>query len=117
MVENIFLISPMLYTYINVQERHQFLEDTIGPVKEESEAMARFQFLIVFAPIVIVLCFPLQVLFIWLYNKYGHPWKKFFREISKSSSKNKQENISYELSHKDQQSPFISESNQNSNPN
>ena len=115
MVENIFLISPMLYTYNNVKERHQFLVDTIGPVKEEREVMDRFQFIVTFAPTIIVLCLPLQVLFIWLYNRYGHPWKKFFHEISKTSSK--RENISYELSQKEQQSPFISESNQNSKPN
>ena len=47
MVENMLLITPLLYAYDNVQKRHQFLEETIGPVEEENKVMTRFQFLVI----------------------------------------------------------------------
>ena len=81
-VENLLLVTPLIYTFANVKERHQFLEDTIGPVPLEIEAMERLRWLTIFAPLLVVLSIPAQFLVIWLFNKYGHPWARFFNEFS-----------------------------------
>ena len=65
-----------------MKTRHQFLEDTIGPVPLESSAMQNMELLVILAPLFILLSVPVQFGFIWGFNKYGHPWKMFFREFS-----------------------------------
>ena len=76
-VENFLLLCPAIYTYTNVKARHLFLEETIGPVPLESQAMQNMTLIVIIAPIVVLLSIPVQFGFIWAFNKYGHPWKIF----------------------------------------
>ena len=85
--ENLMLISPAIYTYINVKNRHQFLEDTIGPVPLESFVMQRWEWIVTIGPSLILLSIPVQIGLIWAFNKYGHPWKRFFCEFSQQPKK------------------------------
>ena len=84
--ENLLLICPAIFTYGRMKTRHQFLEDTIGPVPLESSAMQNMERLVILAPLFILLSVPVQFGFIWGFNKYGHPWKMFFREFSYQQS-------------------------------
>ena len=85
-VENLLLVWPAIFTYGRIKTRHQFLEDTIGPVPLESLAMQNMELLVILAPLFILLSVPVQFGFIWGFNKYGHPWKMFFREFSHQQS-------------------------------
>ena len=82
-LENMLLILPAMYTYTNVKVRHQFLDDTIGPLPLESVAMQRWQIIVILAPLLVIPSIPLQLGLIWSFNKYGHPWKRFFGEFSR----------------------------------
>ena len=66
-----------MYTYSNIETRHQFLEETIGPVPLESQALQNMKLIVIIAPIVVLLSIPVQFGFIWAFNKHGHPWKMF----------------------------------------
>jgi hypothetical protein len=85
--ENMLLILPALYTYTNIKARHQFLEETIGPLPLESIAMQRWDWIVMSSPLFVILSIPLQLGLIWAFNKYGHPWKRFFHEFSKKPKK------------------------------
>ena len=85
--ENMLLILPAIYTYTNIKVRHHFLEETISPLLLESIAMQRWEWIIVSAPLLVISSIPLQLVLIWAFNKYGHPWKRFFREFSKKPKK------------------------------
>ena len=80
--ENLMLISPAIYTYTNVKNRHQFLEDTIGAIPLETFVMHRWDWIITIAVSLVILSVPLEINLVWAFNKYGHPWKRFFREFS-----------------------------------
>lgn len=106
-VENILLVCPLLYTYIQVKTRHQFLEDTIGPLELEIEAINNFELLLISSITLITVSVPLQALLFWLYNKYGHPWKRFFNEISKISSDFNQDNNLYALVQQEEKDSWL----------
>ena len=80
-IENILLICPLLYLYNAASTRHKLLEDTVGAVPLEIEAMNRIFWLLIIAVLLITLSSPLQVALLYAFNKYGHPWKRFFNEF------------------------------------
>ena len=85
--ENLLLISPAIYTYTNVKRRHQFLEDTIGATELETEAMIKWEYIVTIAPTIVILSIPIQLLLLWAFNMYGHPWKRFLTEFAKKPKK------------------------------
>ena len=85
--ENMLLILPAIYTYTNIKVRHHFLEETISPLPLESIAMQRWEWIVVSAPLLVMLSVPLQLALIYSFNKYGHPWKRFFGEFSQKPRK------------------------------
>ena len=85
--ENFLLIIPALYAYGNIKERHQFIEETIGALPLESTAMQRWQWIVTLAPCLVIFSIPLELGLIWIFNKYGHPWKRFFGEFSQRPKK------------------------------
>ena len=83
-IENFLLVLPAIYTYSNVKRRNSFLQDTVGLLPLESIATQRWGWIIVLIPSMIIMSVPLQLVLIWAFNKYGHPWKRFFAEFSVS---------------------------------
>ena len=76
-IENGLLIIPILFLYMNAIERHQFLESTIGSVTLEKEALNTIWILVTYS-LTTVLSLPvIQIVLLWAYNIYGHPWKRF----------------------------------------
>ena len=75
-LENLLLISPLLFLYAKASERHLMLKQTIGPNRLEERSMDLIQKLAVGAVAIITICIPLQLLLFWMYNYYGHPWKR-----------------------------------------
>ena len=86
--ENLALIIPATYTYINAKKRHTFLEETIGTLPLEDLSMQRLEWIVALAPTLIIISIPLQLGLIWAFNKYGHPWKRFFMKFSENREKN-----------------------------
>ena len=80
--ENLLLITPLIYLYSAVSLRHSFLENTIGPLPLEIEAMNRIHSLVIVSLIAVLSSMPLQILLIYTFNKYGHPWCRFYNEFS-----------------------------------
>ena len=75
------MISPMMHLYSKVSERHEFLTSTVGPTVLETQAMnsiRRFTYVCLSVVLSIV---PLQIVFYWMYNLIGHPWKRFLNQI------------------------------------
>ena len=86
--ENLALIIPATYTYVNAKKRHTFLKETIGTLPLEDLAMQRLEWIVTLAPTLIIISIPLQLGLIWAFNKYGHPWKRFFIKFSENREKN-----------------------------
>ena len=80
-IENLLLVSPIFYLFSKVAPRHQFLESTIGPVDKEITTMENLQNIVTVAPVILVFSVPLQICLMWLFQKYGHPWKIFFHKF------------------------------------
>jgi len=81
--ENILLVVPAFYTYSNIKKRNTFLEDSIGLLPLETEATQRWEWIVTLVPILVITSVPMQLVLIWAFNKYGHPWKRFFAEFSR----------------------------------
>ena len=62
--------------YFKIIARHQFLDQTIGTTSLEKTAMANLSVL-VFSPILAVVGAVFQIGFMWIFDKFGHPWKRF----------------------------------------
>ena len=76
-LENLLLVSPLLFLYVRATERHLILEQTIGPNHLEEKTMEMIWKLVIGALAIVFISTPLQFLLFWTYNYYGHPWKKF----------------------------------------
>ena len=76
------LVSPLLFLYVRASERHLVLERTIGPNLLEEKAMNLIWKLAVGSLAMVTLSIPLQIAFFWIYNYYGHPWKRFLNTSS-----------------------------------
>lgn len=76
-IENGLLMIPILYLYVNVRERHEFLESTIGATHLEKEAMETTWILAVYSICSVVSLVLIQIFLLLAYNLYGHPWKRF----------------------------------------
>ena len=81
-VENLLMTTPVIYAFTKAQERNAILEDTIGPVPQETESLERLRMLAITAPVCAVILVPIQALLIYLYNHFGHPWNNFFKEFN-----------------------------------
>ena len=81
--ENILLVVPAFYTYSNIKKRNTFLEDSIGLLPLETVATQRWEWIVTLVPILVIASVPMQLVLIWAFNKYGHPWKRFFAEFSR----------------------------------
>ena len=82
-IENVLLLVPAFYTYANIKRRNAFLETTVGLLPLESLATERMEWIVAIMPSLIIISVPLQLFLIWAFNRYGHPWKRFFAEFSK----------------------------------
>ena len=80
-IQNFLLICPLIYLYNTASVRHKLLEDTIGAVPHEIEAMDRIYLLMMISLLLVILSIPLQVTLLYAFNMYGHPWKRFFNEF------------------------------------
>ena len=80
-VQNVLLICPLIYLYNTASARHKLLEDTIGAVPHEIEAMDRISLLMMISLLLVILSIPLQATLLYAFNMYGHPWKRFFNEF------------------------------------
>ena len=66
-----------MFLYVRASERHLILEQTIGPNRLEEKSMDLIQKFVIGAMAIVTLSIPLQFLLFWIYNHYGHPWKRF----------------------------------------
>jgi len=82
-IENFLMVIPALYTYGNIVSRNAFLEETVGLVPMESLATQRWEWIVTMIPSLIIISVPMQLVLILAFNKYGHPWKRFFAEFSR----------------------------------
>ena len=80
-VENILMVCPAIYLLSNVTERHFFLTTTVGPVFLEVEAMNSLMSFVNLSLTTVLVSIPLQIALFWMYNLFGHPWKRFLYEI------------------------------------
>ena len=80
-VQNFLLICPLIYLYNTASARHKLLEDTIGAVPHEIEAMDRISLLMMISLLLVILSIPVQATLLYAFNMYGHPWKRFFNEF------------------------------------
>jgi hypothetical protein len=62
--------------------RHRFLEATIGAVPLEKEAMDSICWLTIASVCSVILVIPTQLLLLYAFNVYGHPWSRFFNEFA-----------------------------------
>ena len=93
-VENILLIAPMFFLYLKAIERHSLLQETIGPNNLEIKSIRMIWILLVGGATMIVLSIPLEIFGFWIYNHYGHPWKRFLSTDSLTDQRN---NVDYPL--------------------
>ena len=80
--ENLLMTTPVIYAYTKAQERNAFLEDTIGPIRPETESLERLRILAITAPLVALVLVPIQLVLLYLYNCFGHPWCNFFQQFN-----------------------------------
>ena len=82
-IENFLMVIPALYTYGNIVSRNAFLEETVGLLPIEYLATQRWELVVTMVPSLIIISIPMQLVLILAFNKYGHPWKRFFAEFSR----------------------------------
>lgn len=82
-IENFLMVIPALYIYSNITRRNAFLEETVGLLPIESLATQRWEWIVAMVPSLIIISVPMQLVLIFAFNKYGHPWKRFFAEFSR----------------------------------
>ena len=95
-VQNFLLICPLIYLYNTASARHKLLEDTIGAVPHEIEAMDRISLLMMISLLLVILSIPLQVALHYSFNMYGHPWKRFFSEFFRKEKQSSRYGFVYE---------------------
>ena len=83
--ENFALISPVLYLYSKVAERHQFLDKTIGANYLETKSFESIWFLVQYSICSVVLVAPIQICSFQAYHRLGHPWKVFIGKVPKDN--------------------------------
>ena len=64
-----------LKTAFNIKARHELLEGAIGTFQEEDDAYLMVTTLSWILPLTVILCAILDTLLVWIYMKFGHPWK------------------------------------------
>ena len=79
-----------MYLYHTASIRHSFLEATIGAVTLEKEAMDNIYWLTITSVCAVVLLVPFQLLLLYAFNVYGHPWNRFFNEFASKDAALKQ---------------------------
>ena len=82
------MTTPIIYTFMKAQERHNFLEQTVGPIPQETESLVRLKWLAIIAPTAVLILVPIQLLLIYLYNRMGHPWCNFFQQFNEEYKEN-----------------------------
>ena len=80
-IENLLMVSPMMYLLSKATERHKFLEETVGAVGLEIDAMNTIHNFVKLLISVVVFLLPFQIATYWMYNLIGHPWKRFLYQI------------------------------------
>ena len=76
-LENVLLISPLFFLYSKASARHVLLEETIGANNLEIKSIKTIWTLLVGGTTMIALSIPLEIFAFFVYNYYGHPWKRF----------------------------------------
>ena len=79
-----------MYLYHTASIRHEFLEATIGAVALEKEAMHNIFWLTTTSVCAVTLLAPIQLILLYAFNLYGHPWKPFFNEFASTDAELKQ---------------------------
>ena len=80
LVMNILMLTPLHILAYNVNKRHQFLIDTIGPLPEEIDAHWKINFLVNYMILIFVGAALLQFLSYFLYNRVFHPFQDLMTE-------------------------------------
>ena len=75
LVVNILMLIPVQILAYNVNKRHQFLIDTIGPLPEEIDAHWKINFMAFYMVFIFIGAALLQFIFYWLYNRVFHPFQ------------------------------------------
>ena len=92
----LLMITPLMYTVLQISERHQLLERTIKPRSEEVES---YNFARTFQGVVI-LCVAaftlLELIFFNIYHNKFHPWIKIVK-ASEATGKKKNRNFNFLL--------------------
>ena len=81
------MTTPIIYAFTKAQERQYYLEQTIGPIHQETEAYEMLRVLSIVAPSVALILVPIQIMLIYLYNTHGHPWCQFFKQFNAGDRK------------------------------
>ena len=76
-LENVLLITPMIFLYAKASEHHSILEETIGPNNLEIKSINTIWMFLVGGVTMIGASIPLEIIGFLVYNYYGHPWKIF----------------------------------------
>ena len=69
------LILITIFSAIEISDRQQFLDATIGSFIDENLAFKKAWFVLALSYLYLVICFLLQVFFFDLYNEKFHPFK------------------------------------------
>ena len=75
LVMNILMLVPVQILAYNVNRRHQFLLDTIGPLPEEIDAYWKINFMAYYMVIIFIGAALLQFISYCLYNRVFHPFQ------------------------------------------
>ena len=75
LVMNILMLVPVQILAYNVNRRHQFLLDTIGPLPEEIDAYWKINFMAYYMVIIFIGAALLQFMSYCLYNRVFHPFQ------------------------------------------
>ena len=82
-LQNVAMLTPIWIFAHKVNERHQFLVDTIGPLPEEIDAHWNINFVSYYMVLIFFGGALLQFLFYWFYNSLCHPFQVLMKDQGK----------------------------------
>ena len=75
------MLYPLFHAYFAAMTRQNFLEDTIGPIAQETRCLEKLNYLTITMTSLVASAVPIQMILIVLYNRMGHPWSNFFKQF------------------------------------
>ena len=82
-LQNVAMLTPIWIFAHKVNERHQFLVDTIGPLPEEIDAHWNINFVSYYMVLIFFGGALFQFLFYWFYNSLCHPFQVLMKDQGK----------------------------------